>query len=414
MIATTMVTAAVCSVSLAGEPEVFSDAGYEADRAAAIEQDRLHLVYATASWCPPCRRMKTTTWVDESVESWVADYGIVTALDVDEFPQIAGDLGVRAMPTMILFEGGEELGRTVGYQSAADLVAWMEAGRNGEELPEVGPSPMPVATDEERAEQRASYAEQFAGTHANDAAQLFAEGEFADAAAELRRVWPAILDAADPENEYAVGGYIALAEMLARSDEASRAEIAGLRDDVENRLKSQGAQWHALETWVDLNMVLQDYERVVAWARRIAERPNGLGTLQQFEWEVLVAVQSTEAWDVTAATLPKPVSKLALYFGTMKIADYMQSGMDLDDPMILEFVLRDPVISALFQDDDGTAEREVVRYLETYASDDMPWQPLFIKIAHDVGKLRDDHRAWIDEYNLRESHADILEGIADD
>ncbi|MEL6798192.1 MAG: thioredoxin domain-containing protein, partial [Planctomycetota bacterium] len=312
MIATTMVTAAVCSVSLASEPEVFSTAGYEADRAAAIEQERLHLVYATASWCPPCRRMKTTTWVDASVESWFEQHGIVTALDVDEFPQIAADLGVQAMPTMILFEDGEELGRTVGYQSAADLVAWMEAGRNGEELPEVGPSQMPVATDEERAEQRASYAEQFAGTLANDAAQLFAEGRFADAAGELRRVWPEILDTADPENEYAVRSFIRLAEMLARSDEASRAEIAGLRDDVEKRLKSRGAQWHALETWVELNMVLQDYERVVAWARRIAERPNGLGTLQQFEWEVLAAAQSTEAWDVTAAALPKPVSKLSL------------------------------------------------------------------------------------------------------
>lgn len=35
-------------------------------------------------------------------------------LDVDELPDVAQELGVRAMPTFIVFRGGEKVGEVVG------------------------------------------------------------------------------------------------------------------------------------------------------------------------------------------------------------------------------------------------------------------------------------------------------------
>jgi len=40
-------------------------------------------------------------------------------LDVDEVPEVAQDLGVRAMPTFLLFKDGEKLSEVVGANPKA-------------------------------------------------------------------------------------------------------------------------------------------------------------------------------------------------------------------------------------------------------------------------------------------------------
>ena len=40
-------------------------------------------------------------------------------IDVDEVPEIAQELGIRAMPTFLLFKGGEKVGEIVGAQEKA-------------------------------------------------------------------------------------------------------------------------------------------------------------------------------------------------------------------------------------------------------------------------------------------------------
>ncbi|MEL6741935.1 MAG: thioredoxin family protein, partial [Planctomycetota bacterium] len=109
------------------EPEVFSNGGLEADRKQSIDENRVHVVYATATWCPPCKQMKATTWVDEDVVSWLGANAVVTPLDVDESQPDAARLRVRAMPTIMVFKGSTEVARTVGYQSPAAFRGWLES-----------------------------------------------------------------------------------------------------------------------------------------------------------------------------------------------------------------------------------------------------------------------------------------------
>jgi thioredoxin 1 len=40
-------------------------------------------------------------------------------LDVDEFPEIAQELGIRAMPTFVIFKDGERVGEVVGVNPPA-------------------------------------------------------------------------------------------------------------------------------------------------------------------------------------------------------------------------------------------------------------------------------------------------------
>jgi thioredoxin-like negative regulator of GroEL len=108
----------------ATRPAVFDTRPYAEAKVAAESEGRLLVVKATADWCPPCKQMDATTWRDEKVVAWFKDNGIAVAVDVDRETATAKELGVEAMPTMIAFKGGREVGRRVGYMSAADLLAW--------------------------------------------------------------------------------------------------------------------------------------------------------------------------------------------------------------------------------------------------------------------------------------------------
>jgi thioredoxin 1 len=40
-------------------------------------------------------------------------------LDVDEVPDVAQELGIRAMPTFVIFQNGEKIGEIVGANQLA-------------------------------------------------------------------------------------------------------------------------------------------------------------------------------------------------------------------------------------------------------------------------------------------------------
>jgi thioredoxin 2 len=77
------------------------------------------LVDFGASWCAPCRAVSPEI---EKIAKVRAGKLIVLTIDTDELPQIAGRFGVRNIPTMILFSGGQEQKRTSGALPARAIV----------------------------------------------------------------------------------------------------------------------------------------------------------------------------------------------------------------------------------------------------------------------------------------------------
>lgn len=69
------------------------------------------LVDFTAAWCGPCKQIAPL--VDQLADEYEGK-AKVTKLDIDESPGIASRFGIRGVPTLLVFKGGQLVGQRVG------------------------------------------------------------------------------------------------------------------------------------------------------------------------------------------------------------------------------------------------------------------------------------------------------------
>ena len=79
--------------------------------ARVLESDKPVLVDFWAPWCGPCRMVAP---VLEELAGEYADRMTIAKVNTDEQMETAGRLGIRGIPTLILFAGGREVERIVG------------------------------------------------------------------------------------------------------------------------------------------------------------------------------------------------------------------------------------------------------------------------------------------------------------
>ena len=81
------------------------------------------LVDFWASWCGPCQKLGPI--VDEvAAEAPGAKIGKV---NVDEQNQLAAEYGVMSIPTLILFQNGKVVKRSVGVISKQELLSMLQS-----------------------------------------------------------------------------------------------------------------------------------------------------------------------------------------------------------------------------------------------------------------------------------------------
>lgn len=73
--------------------------------------DKPVLVDFWAEWCGPCRMIAPTV---EAVAEEYQEKARVYKMNVDENPTVPQQYGIRGIPTLILFKGGQEQERIVG------------------------------------------------------------------------------------------------------------------------------------------------------------------------------------------------------------------------------------------------------------------------------------------------------------
>ncbi|HIJ66113.1 MAG TPA: thioredoxin [Candidatus Hydrogenedentes bacterium] len=78
------------------------------------------LVDFWAEWCGPCRMMAPA--LDEIADEYDGK-AVVAKVNVDSEGDLAQRFGVSSIPTLIVFNGGEEAKRFVGVTPKGDLTA---------------------------------------------------------------------------------------------------------------------------------------------------------------------------------------------------------------------------------------------------------------------------------------------------
>jgi thioredoxin 1 len=76
-----------------------------------------------AEWCGPCRMIAPHL---DAIASELGDKVTIAKVNIDENPEIAGQVGIRSIPTLMVFKGGKHVNTKVGAGSKGDIQKWIE------------------------------------------------------------------------------------------------------------------------------------------------------------------------------------------------------------------------------------------------------------------------------------------------
>ena len=82
------------------------------------------LVDFWATWCAPCRMIAP---VLEEIAEEQAEAVRIVKVDADNNPELSNRFGIRNIPTLLVFKGGELKDQVVGLTSKADLISRLDA-----------------------------------------------------------------------------------------------------------------------------------------------------------------------------------------------------------------------------------------------------------------------------------------------
>ena len=89
--------------------------------AEVLKSDTPVLVDFWAEWCSPCKQLMPTV---EAVAAKTPNVKVVK-VNIDENPETPTTYGVRGIPTLMLFKGGEMVDAKVGGLPESELSAWL-------------------------------------------------------------------------------------------------------------------------------------------------------------------------------------------------------------------------------------------------------------------------------------------------
>ena len=100
--------------------KAITDESFDID---VIKSEKPTVVDFWAEWCGPCKQIGP---VLEEISEEMKDQVVIAKHNIDQEPNTPTKYGIKGIPTMLLFKGGELKATKVGATTKSNIVSWIK------------------------------------------------------------------------------------------------------------------------------------------------------------------------------------------------------------------------------------------------------------------------------------------------